>query len=506
MANTRARAAVIAGPFAYPGRLLGRGQAQGRGRGRGQAAQGRGAQGRALVPPGWPPAPPEPEPEPEPEPVPPAEDEDDLSAEDDGPTEIGFVLENLGFSRAFINHFVNREGITELNYFLALHTDVVDSIFPRLDIARIRYTSIQRSLIKSLYLYVRRMRQTNTPIDLDAIDFDLLSRETELADYHKAQKSKLTFPSSFKDHTKWRAFKDMFTNYLYSIRGAKNIPLAYVIRPDIIPTGVNPTDPIYSTALQGGQYTVDRSEVYTILERCMLGGPGETYCKEHQTTRNGRKAFLQLDKRFGGGAVTSTKISNAWKTIQSTKYTGKNKKFDFTSYKAALDEAFRDLEEANLPQPDETKVFLLLNGIESESLKRVKDGVVTNPLVCNNYHEATLYISRCIAHDNTVDTEAKLSRNIMSTSSTTTLSARNYPAEEWKQLTKEQQNTIGVLEEVVIQGLEEAICVEEGLLEGVGTAGVEEDALLLDDGSPLLLMVAEYLQRDLFLHLILQVS
>jgi len=80
------------------------------------------------------------------------------------------------------------------------------------------------------------------------------------------------------------------------------------------------------------------------------------------------------------------------KTIQSTKYTGKNKKFDFTSYKAALDEAFRDLEEANLLQPDETKVFFLLNGIESESLKRVKDGIVTNPSVCNDYHEAILYI------------------------------------------------------------------------------------------------------------------
>ena len=423
MVNTQNRAAVIAGPFPYQGR--------GRGQGRGQGAQGRGAQGRGLVPPGWPP---EPEPEPEPAQNPqgqgnnPAEDEL-FEAEDDGPTEVGFVLDNLGFSQAFINHIVVTEGLANLEYFRALHTEVVDGIFPRLDAANIRYTSIQKSLVKSLYLYVRRMHQSNTPINLEEIDFDLLTREAEVADYQKAQKSntsaKLIFPNSFKDHTKWRAFKDMFTNYLYSIRGAKNIPLAYVIRPDIIPAGVNPTDPIYSTALQGGQYTADRSEVYTILERCMLGGPGETYCKEHQTTRNERKAFLQLDKRFGGGAVTSTKISNAWKTIQSTKYTGKNKKFDFTSYKAALDEAFRDLEEANLPQPDETKVFFLLNGIESESLKRVKDGVVTNPLVCNNYHEATLYISRCIAHDNTVDTEAKLSRNIMSTSSTTTLSARN---------------------------------------------------------------------------------
>ena len=125
----------------------------------------------------------------------------------------------------------------------------------------------------------------------------------------------------------------------------------------------------------------------------------------------------------------------------NTKYTGKNKKFDFTAYKAVLDEAFRDLEEANLPQPDQTKVFFLLNGIESDQLKRVKDGVVTNPLVCNNYYEATLYILRCIAHDNTVDVDAKLARNIMTTSSTG-LSTRNYTAEEWKHLTKDQRSAI----------------------------------------------------------------
>ena len=167
--------------------------------------------------------------------------------------------------------------------------------------------------------------------------------------------------------------------------------MAYVIRPETVPPGVNPLDdPIYTADLHGPQYNQDRNEVYTILERCVIQGPGETYLKDYCTTRDGRKAFIQLDKRFGGDAVTSTKISDAWKTIQSTKYTGKNKKFDFTSYKAVLDDSFRDLEEANLRQPDETKVFFLLNGIESDQLKRVKDGVVTNPLICSNYHEATL--------------------------------------------------------------------------------------------------------------------
>jgi len=120
-------------------------------------------------------------------------------------------------------------------------------------------------------------------------------------------------------------------------------------------------DPIYTVDLQGAQYKQDKSEVYTILERCTIQGPGETYVKDYYPTRDGRTAFLELDRRFGGDTVTSTKIGNAWKTIHTTKYNCKKKNFDFTNYKSVLDKSFRDLQESGLPQPDATEVYFLLN-------------------------------------------------------------------------------------------------------------------------------------------------
>jgi len=259
-------------------------------------------------------------------------------------------------------------------------------------------------------------------------------------DYQKVQKSLLKLPEPFKSAQHWIAFRDEFTNYLHSIKGAKGVSLFYIVRPATLPRGANPMDPIYSTDHDAGnaQYLSDRGVVYTALMKCTLGGPGQTYVLKHKSNRNGRQAFLALDEIFAGDAVTSTKMEFAWQAIRDTKYNGKRKNFDFSAYKGVMDKAFRELEEAGNPQPDATKVSFLVRCIESESLKRIVDGVVTDPLLYKNYHEATLYIARCIAHDRAIDTETKQSRSLMPVS-TSTLSTRNYSPEEWKQLSKDQK-------------------------------------------------------------------
>lgn len=343
--------------------LGGRGGGRGRGRGgrggRGgeaarqgahgdaQGLQGQGADGDARAP-GDDPVPPLP-------PLPPLQ-----------VPEIVIVLDNLGFPPAIFMHIANVEGITQLRHLLILHSNVIDKIFSRLETANIPYTAIQFSLVKSLYNYVRRMAQLNIPINPVAINEDLLTQEVQYIDEAKAassstaQKSRVAFPDKLKDHNKWRAFKDVFVNYLYSIKGARNIPLSYVVRPDIIPLDADSEDPIYSTPLTGELYKSDNSEVFTILERLTLQGPGETYVKEHSKSRNGRAAFLQLNAIYDGASVITTKVNNAWKTLQETRYTGKRPNFDFQSYRSVLDEAFRDLEKCGSKQNDVNKIHFLL--------------------------------------------------------------------------------------------------------------------------------------------------
>lgn len=164
--------------------------------------------------------------------------------------------------------------------------------------------------------------------------------------------------------------------------------------------------------------------MFTILERLTLQGPGETYVKEHSKSRNGRAAFLQLNAIYDGASVITTKVNNAWKTLQETRYTGKRPNFDFQSYRSVLDEAFRDLEECGSKQNDVNKIHFLLKGMEGEELRQIKNGVVNGATTRDNYLEAVLYISRCIANDTIIDKKAKHERGASA------LSTRNYTNEE----------------------------------------------------------------------------
>ena len=84
------------------------------------------------------------------------------------------------------------------------------------------FARLTTSLIKALHHYVKRMAQLNTAINPMVINEDLLAIEINYMEQPKPsssndQISRLAFPTSFKDQTKWRAFRDVFLNYLHSI-------------------------------------------------------------------------------------------------------------------------------------------------------------------------------------------------------------------------------------------------------------------------------------------------
>ncbi len=123
------------------------------------------------------------------------------------------------------------------------------------------------------------MTQLGTPINPMDITDELLEAETTYIEESKAtatsSKPRLALPEMFKDHNKWRAIREMLTNYLYSIRGARNVPLSYMIRSNALPLEID--DPIFTTFHQGDMWKLDNAEVFNLLERLVLGGPGEGY-------------------------------------------------------------------------------------------------------------------------------------------------------------------------------------------------------------------------------------
>ena len=146
------------------------------------------------------------------------------------------------------------------------------------------------------------MHQEGRAYNLAGITRQSLLREQDYREDYKSYSSESKVPELekfTKDH-KWKQFRDLFRNHLDGIRGAKQIPLSYVIRPDVPPQGYDPLDPIYTTELAGHRYNQDNRKVFTILEKAVLGGPGDTYITDYKSTFNGRGAFIALDRMFTG--------------------------------------------------------------------------------------------------------------------------------------------------------------------------------------------------------------
>jgi hypothetical protein len=157
-------------------------------------------------------------------------------------------------------------------------------------------------------------------------------------------------------------------------------------------------------------YNEDNKDVYNLLSSLTLDGPGETYIRQFQATRNGRGAYLALDEHFSGGSYSTTKVNNAWRTLRDVRYDGKKSNMDFATFRQTYDEAFRDLEEGGEGLKDPSKVTHLLAGIMGETssaLENMKNTVLNDVDTSRNYTLACNFFARCISNNPNLDKIAK---------------------------------------------------------------------------------------------------
>jgi len=225
------------------------------------------------------------------------------------PTELSNVLRNLGYPATIVSYIHTAEGLTTLQHVRLLDKDLIEPMFKamRERVPPIAYTTLQVSMFKTLYSYLRRMQESRTPVIAATITDELLEQEADNVDYSSKRESdkKIPFPSEgFKKDTEWLSFRNKFRNYLNSAASSrKAVPLSYVVRPEAIPEGANPIDPIWTAPLGGDAFTTDNRLVYTYLVSLCQDGPGKTIVNRpaFANTSNGRAAFKLLDSTFTGG-------------------------------------------------------------------------------------------------------------------------------------------------------------------------------------------------------------
>ena len=181
---------------------------------------------------------------------------------------------------------------------------------------------------------------------------------------------------------------ESFRDILHRVLGVRTIPLAYVIRPDVIPVGILPPlepnmphsivddgvgtivkDLINRASHSHPNYTNDNDKVYGMLEEATRGTSYSPSIKPFQRNRDGRGAYLALVSQYAGQDKWNLEIEKCDDILHNQKWKGTGN-FPLESFCAKHRNAMEQLRlaAAHVPYqlPTEfTRVGYLLDGIET---------------------------------------------------------------------------------------------------------------------------------------------
>jgi hypothetical protein len=211
-------------------------------------------------------------------------------------------------------------------------------------------------------------------------------------------------PEKLTDLAKWTKFWELLTTYLGRVKGAALTPLSYLIRENEAVTQEQ-RDAEYSsvqerlitiTALNGTHYELDNRTLYDEFKPLVVDGPGWSFIKKFDRSKDGRSAVLTLKSQAEGTSAKLTRKQAAYASIASSTYLGPRKGFTFSSYVTLHQSAHNELLDLDEPVSESKKVTDFLKGIRDPSLNTGKSIVLGDPAKLGDFEECQQYLSTVV--------------------------------------------------------------------------------------------------------------
>ena len=191
----------------------------------------------------------------------------------------------------------------------------------------LRITVIQEQLLLAVRFWVSSRQRLQKLVLANEVTAPLIFNVAQnmhhmLEDEARADKEQAAkMPNKFKSPSGWRVFAEAVETYLSHLKGSGQIPLKYVIRKNEVPVlnAVYQTEQEESIAiapLTGDDFQRDNVRVYGIIKQLVLEGPGRSYIMTHDTTSNGRAAWLGLVAHFEGESYRNQNLEDAYTTLE----------------------------------------------------------------------------------------------------------------------------------------------------------------------------------------------
>ena len=276
--------------------------------------------------------------------------------------------------------------------------------------------------LKAVKFWVNKKLRENSPLDLVELNDDMIAkliREMSVAKTGKESDSKLYYPEAFNaaDYKNW--IKKV-SNYLDSRKGKAGVPLSYVIRPENVDPFNAPdeyTRALWAASFDTDEYREDNREVYHLFKDLLTKTDGATWF-EKVTDGDGRAAHLLLRDHYVGEAHDMRRAAAATAKLESL-FWKSEASFPFEKYLTRMNEAFKELEDADQPMYVQQKVQFLLKSMRCDDIQVQTTMGIVRDRYSHDFEGACMALSRTISSRFALSDPNKGKRSIGAATTTT---------------------------------------------------------------------------------------
>ena len=148
----------------------------------------------------------------------------------------------------------------------------------------------------------------------------------------------------------------------------------------------------------GIDFRSDNIFVFGVIKEVLRNTVGEPWISDHESSRNGRLAFIALTTRYLGERQSTAIAQTAHKELESRYYNGKNGKFTLSKlidvHKRCHDDIAQHDDDG--PLSDQKKVRLLCNAIRDNRLRPTCDIVRNSTVLSRDFDSAAAVLQESV--------------------------------------------------------------------------------------------------------------
>ena len=282
--------------------------------------------------------------------------------------------------------------------------------------------------LKAIKFWVVKKLREMSPLDLNELNDATVARLIREMAVAKAgakdSDSKLYYPESFvaNDYKNW--IKKV-SNYLDSRKGKAGVPLSYIIRPvDADPDKATDeyTRVLWAASFETEEFMEDNREVYHLFKDLSTKTDGATWF-EKVTDGDGRSAHLLLREHYIGEAHDMRRAAAATAKLEAL-FWKSEASFPFEKYLTRMNEAFKELEDADQPMYVQQKVHFLLKSMRCDDIQVQTTMGIVRDKYSHDFEGACMALSRTISSRFALAEPGKSSKRSIGAATTTNKSAR----------------------------------------------------------------------------------